>query len=59
MVRIANRAMDKNMDYETLYYSDDMYGNEKETENVWDYVIECREMGTTAFDKKYEHLFKD
>lgn len=53
MIRIAKRAIDKKMDYETLYYSDDMYGKEKLTDDVWEYVTECCEIGTTAFYEKY------
>lgn len=53
-IRIARIAMDKRLSYEDLRYSDDMYGNESYTEMVWNYVEECEEMGTTAFNEKYK-----
>jgi hypothetical protein len=53
MVWIAKRAIDKNMDFETLKYSDYMYGKESLTDDVWGYVEECREIGTKAFYGKY------
>ena len=53
MISIAKRAIDKNMDFETLKYSDYMYGKESLTDYVWDYVEECREIGTKAFYEKY------
>jgi hypothetical protein len=53
MIQIARSAIDKNMDYETLYYSDYMYGNKKLTEDVYEYVIEAREQGTNWFNEEY------
>ncbi len=53
MIQIARMAIEKNMDYETLKYSDYMYGKESLTEDVWQYVEECREQGTTWFYKEY------
>ena len=52
-INIARTAQYKNMDYETLYYSDYMYGHESETDEVWEYVVEMEEIGTIAFNKKY------
>jgi hypothetical protein len=53
MIRIAKLAISKNMDFETLKYSDYMYGKESLTDDVWEYVDECREIGTKAFREKY------
>lgn len=53
MVSIAKMAIYKNYDYELLRYCDDLYGKEKFVDDVWDLVIECREMGTRAFNVKY------
>lgn len=53
MIKIAKVAIDKKLDYETLMYSDYMYGKEDLIDEVYDYVIECEEIGTTAFYKKY------
>ncbi len=53
MLRIAKIALDKRMDYETLKYSDWMYGKESLTEDVWAFVEECEKIGTEAFYAKY------
>lgn len=50
----ASIAFAKNMDYETLYYSDYMYGNGDYTDEVYDYVIELKEIGRAAFYEKYK-----
>lgn len=54
MIWIASVAVAKNIDYEKLYYSDYMYGNENLTDEVYKYVIECKEIGTIAFYEKYK-----
>jgi len=56
MVSIASYAIMKNMDYETLYYCDDMYGKEKYSDDVWEYVRECKEIGNVAFKEKYKGI---
>jgi len=53
MIRIARRAVSKGWDFETLKYGDDMYGKESLADDVWDYVEECKRIGTDAFDAKY------
>ncbi len=53
---IATKATEKNMDYEDLCYSDYMYGKESLTDEVWEYVIECEEIGTNAFYDKYQKV---
>lgn len=53
----AETAIDKNLDYENLI--EYMYGitsNEETIESIYDYVIECKEIGTIAYNKKYEEL---
>ncbi len=52
-VRIARYAVMKRMDYEKLYYCDDLYGHEKDADEVWPLVVEYGEIGSIAFDKKY------
>lgn len=52
-VRIAKLAIEHDLDYEGLKYSDEMYGCEDQTDNVWKYVEECKTIGEIAFDKKY------
>lgn len=54
MIRIAIYAIGKNMDYETLKYSDDLYGKEEFADDVYKYVEECRKIGELAFYAKYE-----
>lgn len=53
MLRIAKRAIDKRLDFETLKYGDDLYGRENFAEAVWEFVEECDEIGTKAFYEKY------
>ena len=55
-VQIALMAVKKNLDYEELYYSDYLYGKEHEAESVWDFVVECRKIGSDAFNAKYKDL---
>lgn len=43
-------------DFETLKYSDEMYGRENQTDVVWEYVTEMREIGTIAFNEKYKDI---
>lgn len=49
----ATMAFAKNMDYEELLYSDDMYDDMDKIDDVWDYVKEIREKGADAFYEKY------
>ena len=53
-IKIAILAINKNMDFETLKYSDYMYGRENETASVYAYVLECRKIGEDAFYEKYD-----
>jgi hypothetical protein len=55
LIRLASIACGKNMDYETFKYSDYLYGEESEVENVWKYVEEYRENGEKAFYEKYKY----
>ena len=49
----ATIALGKGYDYEEMYYGDYMYGNEDQTEAVFEYVNEAQEIGSIAFKKKY------
>ena len=53
MIWIAKIAIRKKMDFETLKYSDYMYGQEELTDKVWEYVEECEKIGTEEFNEKY------
>ena len=54
MIKVARLAVDKGWDFETLKYGDYMYGKESLTDEVWEYVVECKRIGTDAFDAKYD-----
>lgn len=54
MIWIASKAFAKNWDYETLKYSDDMYGKEQYVDEVYEYVQECKKTGSTPFYEKYK-----
>jgi hypothetical protein len=56
MINIANTAIDKNMDYEALRYSDAMYDEPELTDEVWDYVVEAKENGSLWFEKEYKEF---
>lgn len=59
-IHIASKYAEKGYDYEDLKYGDDLYyldGNpEKETivDEIWNYVNEYKESGSTAFREKYK-----
>ena len=53
MIQIALIAINKNYNYETLKYSDYMYGNEEFTDDVYKYVEDCKNIGLVAWKKKH------
>jgi len=54
MIWVATVAVGKNMDYETLGWSDYMYGKKEYLDDVWEYVMEYEEEGGRAFREKYK-----
>ena len=54
LVYLATIADGKNYDYETMMYSDYMYGKEKYIEEVWEFVEELQTYGSLAFREKYK-----
>ena len=52
-IKLARKAFDKGWDFETLKYSDDLYGREDKAEDVWEFVELCKSIGTIAFDARY------
>lgn len=56
MVWIASIAVEKNLNYEDLKYSDYMYGNEGLIEDVWEYVSEYKGIGRIVFYEKYKEF---
>ena len=53
MIWLASVAIGKKLNFETLKYSDYLYGKESLVDDVWKYVTECEEIGTIAFKEKY------
>lgn len=53
MIWVASVAIGKDISMDDLYYSDYMNGNENLTEEVWEYVEECGNIGMDAFKEKY------
>jgi hypothetical protein len=53
MIWIASKAFEKNISYEDLYCSDDMYGNENQIDEVYEYIIEAKDIGRVAWREKY------
>lgn len=56
MLWIASKYADKGYDFEQMKYGDDLYGKEQFADEVWEYVVECNEIGTTAFYEKYKEF---
>jgi len=55
MVWIASKMISKGYtDMDTVYYSDDLNGNEDQAEDVMNFITECIESGTTQFYEKYK-----
>jgi hypothetical protein len=54
MLWLASKAADKGWVFETLKYCDDLYGKEQYADEIWEYVDECRKIGTDAFYEKYK-----
>ncbi len=53
MIWIASVAQGKDIDSESLYYSDYLYGKEDFFDEVMEYVQEWNDYGEIAFRKKY------
>jgi len=56
MIYIASKCAEKSYDYETLRYGNDMYENPQFTDDVWEYVVEYKEIGSIDFRKKYKEF---
>lgn len=52
-LKIAKIAFGKGWDFETLKYSDYMYGKEEFADEVYDFVEECKQIGLLRFQQKY------
>ena len=54
---IAKTAIRKGYDYEQL--GEYLYGSSNDSQyidDIWDYIVECEEMGTIAFTKEYGEI---
>ena len=54
MIWIASKYAEKNYNYDDLYYGDDLNGKEHFVDEIWEYVEEYRQIGSTAFREKYK-----
>lgn len=54
MVQIARKAVRKDWSYDDLESSHEMQDLGLFVEDVMEYVIECEEVGTIAFEEKYK-----
>lgn len=55
MIYIASKYAEKGYDYEQLCYGYDLYGRGQYADDVWDFVIEYKEIGSLAFREKYKN----
>lgn len=53
MIWIASKYAEKGYNYEQLKYGDDLYGKEDFADEVWEYIVEYKEIGKTSFYIKY------
>ena len=53
MIWIASVAFEKGLSYEDLKYSDYMNGKEQFTDEVYEFVSECKKIGRKAWREKY------
>jgi len=58
-IKIAIIAIEKNISYDDLYYSDYMYGNEIFTDDVWKLVLECKDIGLLKFKTHYKEYLDE
>lgn len=51
---IASKYAEKGYSYSQLKYGDDLYGKEDLADEIWDYIIEYKQIGSVAFREKYK-----
>lgn len=54
IIYLASKFAAKGTDYEKAMYSDDLHGKEDIIDDIWEYVIEYKEIGSIAFKEKYK-----
>lgn len=63
-ILLATKYSEKGYDFETCLYGDDLYEYENPEkseimDDIWDYVIEYKEIGSIAFKEKYREKYKN
>lgn len=57
-IKLADKTALKGWSFEQLKYGDDLYGQEKFADAVWEYVTERERIGSIAFREKYAEELK-
>jgi len=55
MIYLASKYADKGYSIDQLTYGDDLYGRKHLADDIWEYVCEYKEIGSTAFAEKYKN----
>ena len=53
-IYIASKYAAKGCDYEALKYGDDMYESQEYVDDVFNYMVEYKHIGSVAFEEKYK-----
>lgn len=53
-IEIASKYAMKGYDFDQLHYGDDINGREGFVDDIWEYVVEFKEIGRLAFYEKYK-----
>lgn len=53
---IATKMNAKGYSGDDVYYSDDLYGNEDQADDVFEYMSELADIGRIAFYEKYKEF---
>jgi len=56
LIWIASKMFAKGYDEDEVYFSDDLYGNEDQSDAVFEYMEELSETGRIAFYEKYKEF---
>jgi len=54
LIFLASKYVQKNYDYDTMYYCDDFNGKEEFARPCHNYMVEFKEIGRKAFYEKYK-----
>ena len=55
-IYLASKFAEKGTDYEKAMYGDDLYGQEDQIDDIWEYVTEYKEIGSIQFREKYKEF---